>query len=146
MTAKVPKILVCVTGQRDCDRLIEAGCSISKEIEGSTVEVFSVLRTSKANDALCEELEYLRKKSAEADAEMTIYFDDDPALITAGFARKKGAVHIVTGMPGNNSAGFIDVLHKLLPDTIISMVAKNGQIHTLYPENICPYKDPIRSV
>ena len=146
MEKRIPKVLVCVTGQKDCDRLIEAGCSISKEIQNAVVEVFSVLRTSKANEALCEELEYLRQKAAEASAEMTIYFDDDPALMTAGFAKQTGAVHIVTGMAGNNSGGFIDMIHRLLPSTIISMVAKDGQVHTLYPEGVCPYREPIRCV
>ena len=146
MENKAPKVLVCVTGQRDCDRLIEAGCRIAESIESSEVEVFSVLNPEKANEALCEELEYLRKKSAEVSAEMTVYFDKEPAIMTAGFAKKTGAVQIVTGMAGVNSGGFIEVLHRLLPDVIISMVSKSGQIHNLYPEGVCPYDEPVRMV
>ena len=55
-------VLVCVTGQRDCDRLIKAGKRIAEE-RSIPLHVLCVQPTSAGFDADCEELEYLRPVS-----------------------------------------------------------------------------------
>ena len=90
-------VLVCVTGQRDCDRLIKAGKRIAEE-RSVPLHVLCVQPTSAGFDADCEELEYLRQTSRDVQAEMSVYFHDDAALLAVGFVKQIGATHIVTGM------------------------------------------------
>ncbi len=132
---KEKAVLVCVTGQRDCDRLIRAGKKIADELSAS-LHVLCVQPASAGFDTDCEELEYLRQTARDADAEMSVYFNDDAPLMAAGVAKEKKAAHIVTGMAESSGNGFIEILHRLLPHIPISMVSKDGR--KLY--NICPAK------
>lgn len=125
-------VLVCVTGQRDCDRLIRAGKRIAGECH-VPLQVLCVQPTSAGFDADCEELEYLRQTARDAGAEMSVYFDNDAPLMAAGFAKMIGALHIVTGMAEAPVNGFIETIHNLLPHIPVSMVAKDEKIY-----NICP--------
>lgn len=127
-------VLVCVTGQRDCDRLIRAGKEIS-DSRSIPLQVLCVQPTSAGFDANCEELEYLRQTAKNAQAEMSVYFHDDAPLMAVGFAKKIRAEHIVTGMAEAPVNGFVELLHKFLPQTPISMVARDGTVY-----NICPAK------
>ncbi|HCR43509.1 MAG TPA: hypothetical protein DIV41_02905 [Ruminococcaceae bacterium] len=125
-------VLVCVTGQRDCDRLIREGRKIADE-RSASMHVLSVQPVSAGFDANGKELEYLRQTAKSADAEMTVYFHDDAPVIAAGFAKKIRACHIVTGMQETQVNGFVEILHKLLPKLQITMVTRDGTIY-----NICP--------
>jgi len=127
-------VLVCVTGQRDCDRLIRAGKKIS-DSQLIPLQVLCIQPTSAGFDANCEELEYLRQTAKNANAEMSVYFHDDAPLMAAGVAKNIQAVHIVTGMAEAPVNGFVEIIHKLLPNIPISMVAKDGTVY-----NICPVK------
>jgi K+-sensing histidine kinase KdpD len=132
--------LVCVTGQRDCDRLIRAGKKIAEE-SATPLQVLCVQPTSSGFETSCQELEYLRQTARDAKAEMTIFFNDDAALIAVGFAKQIGATHLVTGMAEAPVNGFIEIIHKLLPRVPISMVAKDGMIY-----NICPATKKERAI
>lgn len=125
-------VLVCVTGQHDCDRLIRAGRQIAEE-RSIPLQVLCVQPASSGYETNCAELEYLRQTARDAKAEMTVYFDDDAPIIAVGFAKQMGATHIVTGMAEAPVNGFVELIHKLLPAIPISMVAKDGVIY-----NICP--------
>lgn len=127
-------VLVCVTGQRDCDRLIRAGKKIS-DSQSVPLQVLCVQPTSAGFDADCKELEYLRQTAKGADAEMSVYFHDDAPLMAAGYAKSIQAVHIVTGMAEAPVNGFVEIIHKLLPHIPVSMVARDGTVY-----NICPVK------
>lgn len=125
-------VLVCVTGQRDCDRLIKAGRKLADELELSLL-VLCIQPASSGIQGNSEELEYLRQTARDSQAEMTVYFNDDAPLMAVSVAKKVGAKHIVTGMPEAPVNGFVELLHKLLPRVPVSMVEKDGKIH-----NICP--------
>lgn len=125
-------VLVCVTGQRDCDRLIRVGRKIADE-DSRPLYVLCVQPTSAGFETNGKELEYLRQTARAANAEMSVYFHNDAALMAAGYAKKIRAQHIVTGMAEAPVNGFIELLHKLLPLVPISMVAKEGIVY-----NICP--------
>jgi len=129
---KKAAVLVCVTGQHDCDRLIHAGKKIAQE-RSIPLHVLCVQPTSSGYETNCEELEYLRQTARDAKAEMTIYFENETTLIAVGFAKQIGATHIVTGMAEAPVNGFVEIMHKLLPEIPISMVAKDGVVY-----NICP--------
>lgn len=131
---KDPTVLVCVTGQHDCDRLIRTGKRISDELSLS-LSVLCVQPVSAGFQADCEELEYLRQTAMDSGAEMTVYFHSDAPLTAATFAKKKNAVHIVTGVAGTAEGGFIDIMHRLLPKILISMVAKDGTVYHICPNH-----------
>jgi K+-sensing histidine kinase KdpD len=128
-------ILVCVTGQRDCDRLIRAGRKIADQHHGS-LQVLSVQPVSAGFETSCEELEYLRQTARDAKAEMTVYFNNDPALVAVSFVNKIRATHLVTGMAEAPVNGFIEIVHELLPKMPISMVAKDGMVYNICPPNM----------
>lgn len=129
-------VLVCVTGQKDCDRLIKAGKQIADE-RGLALQVLCVQPTAFGYEADGEELEYLRQTARSVQAEMTVFFHDDAALIAVGFVKQIGATHIVTGMAEAPVNGFVEIVHKLLPKVPISMVAKDSTVY-----NICPASRP----
>ena len=129
---KKAAVLVCVTGQRDCDRLIRVGKKLAEE-QALPMQVLCVQPQSAGYGACSEELEYLYQTAREAGAEMTIIFQDDSPLVAAGFIRQIGAVHVVTGMAGFASTGFIEVLHSIVPRIPISMVSKEEVVYNMYP-------------
>ena len=126
-------ILVCVTGQRDCDRLIRTGKKLAEE-KSIPLQVLCVQPASAGYDASCEELEYLRQTARDASAEMTVYFNDEAPIIAASFAKQIHAVHIVTGMAGTPSNGFIEMVHRLVPKIPTTMVAKDETVYHICPE------------
>lgn len=129
-----PSVLVCVTGQRDCDRLIRVGKEISDQ-RSLSLQILCVEPTSAGFDANCEELEYLRQTARDAGAEMSVYFHDDAPLMAVGVAKKFRSVQLVTGMTEAPVNGFIEIIHKLLPHIPIAMVAKDGVVYNIFPEN-----------
>lgn len=128
--AKKPSVLVCVTGQYDCDRLIEAGFEQAVEM-GCELHVLCIRTPVNDLSYLSEEIEYLYRTAKDLGADMTISFSDNAPMCAADFARKINAKHLVTGMPDNRPNGFVLTLHELLPRLQITMVTKEGD-HLLY--------------
>lgn len=123
--SKKPSVLVCVTGQYDCDRLINVGFEKAVEL-GYELHVLCV-HTPVSNAAfLSDEIEYLYQTSKSLCADMTIAFNNDTANTAADFARKINAKIIITGMPDGTPNGFVDTVHELLPQSQITMVTKEG--------------------
>ena len=127
-------VLVCVTGQRDCDRLIRAGHAAA-EREGLRLHVLSIQPPSACDTPCGDVLEYLRRTARDAGAEMTVYFQENAPVVAASFARRVGAKHIYTGMAEAPVNGFVEILHKLLPKVTLSMVGKDGTIYNIFPED-----------
>lgn len=122
---KKPSVLVCVTGQYDCDRLIEAG---AEQAAGLDCDLHVLCVHTPVNDLslLSEEIEYLYRTAKDLGADMTIAFDRNAPKCAAGFARKINARHLVTGMPDNRPNGFVLTLHEMLPRLQITMVTKEN--------------------
>ena len=128
-------ILVCVTGQQDCDRLIRAGKTLADE-KNLPMQVLCVLPVAAAGKALCDELEYLRSTARDHQADMNIYFSDNAAETAAEVARAHHAVIIFTGMAAEPINGFIDCLRRALPRIPIAMVDKQGLIYRMDPQEM----------
>lgn len=123
---KKPSVLVCVTGQYDCDRLINAG--FEKAVaEGWDLHVLSVHTPDSNLSYMTDEIEYLYRTSKDLGADMTIAFDTNAPRFAAGFAKKINAKIIVTGLPDERPNGFVAILHELLPKLQITMVTKEGE-------------------
>ncbi len=135
---KKPSVLVCVTSQYDCDRLINAGFEIATD-KGYDLHVLCV-HTPVSNAAfLSDEIEYLYQTSKSLYADMTIAFNDNAPQTTVDFAKRINAKVIVTGMPDNRKNGFVDTVYDLMPKSVITMVTKEGE-HLTY------FKEPIRAL
>ncbi len=133
MKTKPPCIMVCVTPQQSCSRLIEAGARIAKE-ENLPLEVISVFRQSSGMNANENgALENLFECAKKFDASMNIFFNDSPALVVAVATKKHNASTLVTGFPAEGSSGFIARIHELVPDLPITMVDNGSNEYKIIP-------------
>lgn len=130
---KPPCVMVCLTPQQSCQRLIEAGARIAKE-ENLPLSVISVFKESNGLNAneggVLEELFQCAKKY---NAGMDIFFNDSPVLIVAVAAKKHNASTLVTGFPADASSGFIAHIHEILPELPITMVDNELSEYKIIP-------------
>lgn len=92
-------ILVCVTGQKSCERLIRRGAELAKEA-GTILNVLHVVRTDGSVLGFVNEpeaLEYLLRISMEHGADMFVKKADDVVKAIEAEARQQGADVIVAG-------------------------------------------------
>lgn len=134
---KPPCVMVCVTPQQSCQRLIEAGARIAKE-ENLPLSVISVFKESNGLNAneggVLEELFQCAKKY---NAGMDIFFNNSPVLVIAVAAKKHNASTLVTGFPADGSSGFIAHIHEILPDLPITMVDNELSEYKIIPFDNC---------
>ena len=125
-------VLVCVTDQLACERLIEAGKKLS-DMMGVRLEVLSVQSNFQDSAKKSEALEYLYDIAVQNGASMTIYYHSDSVLMAAGHIAKHKISNVVTGMPANSGIGFVQVLKAVCPEVSITMVADDNKTITLEP-------------
>lgn len=129
-------VLVCVTDQKQCERLIHAGVLVARR-ESLAPHVFSVQPKAQAGRNCGIALEYLFRIAKDSGADMTVYYSDDPMEVTSSFLGRKPVRHIVTGLPSTGGrrqdSGFVRELRKRFPGIPISMVDLNGSIHAAEP-------------
>lgn len=130
---KQPCVMVCVTPQQSCQRLIEAGARIARE-ENLPLSVISVFKESNGFNANENgALENLFECARNYDAGMNIFFNDSPALVVAVCAKKHNASTLVTGFPAEGSSGFIARIHEILPELPITMVDGQSSEYKIIP-------------
>ncbi len=110
-------VLVCVTGQLSCERLIVAGAEIARETQGQ-LNVLHVARIGKnvlgyANEA--EALEYLLGVSVKYGADMLVVKSDDVRGTIEKKARELEIGTLVSGRAANYSG------HDLLDDLMVRL-------------------------
>ncbi len=118
---KTPSVMVCVTTQKACERLIEAGAEAAQpsqsplhvvHVAGSRQHFFNSENEGAA-------MEHLFNVSKQYGADMTVLRSDDVAVTLADYAREHYAQLIIFGQspdaarPGN----IIDRVRQLLADT-----------------------------
>lgn len=126
-------VIVCVTPQDSCTRLIEAGARIAEK-ENKSLVVLSVFKEKNglnANEGGA--LETLYEAARKYNARMNIYFNDSPAIVAAVVSKKENATVFVTGFPAEGSSGFIARIHELLPELPITMVDKDASEYKIIP-------------
>lgn len=93
-------ILVCVTKQRTCQRLIDYGKALMSE--GDALHIVHVAGSDYTFLGDTEEhraLEYLYEKAREAGAELTVLKSDDAAATLAGIVKDNKVTQVITGAP-----------------------------------------------
>ena len=124
-----PTVLVCVTDQLSSERLIRSGAEIAKK-QKLALHVVCVLPEGFVSEKTSSVLQNLYDTANSLGAEMTFYFNSDPALTIAVHAKKSGSVHIVSGAPGYESSFFIETIKALLPRQPISIVDADSRVYT----------------
>lgn len=112
-----PPLLVLVTLQRACARLIRHGADMALK-QHSPLHVLHVVRRGEneeretAMDA--QTLDYLYALAGEAGAQMTVLSADVAITAIAEFANQQGARQIIMG-DGEHAQGIAETLASLLP-------------------------------
>lgn len=135
-TASAGPVLVCITPQRSCAQLIKSGemIALKNKTHLKVLAVFAKKNgADKENSAILEELYEAARMS---DATMSVYFNDSPDILAAVFSAKENVSSIVTGFPRENSSGFVQRLHDLVPAVPIIMIDDDGAEHRILPEKV----------
>ena len=119
-------VLVCVTGQKSCERLIVAGARIARE-EGLPLNVLHVVRTGGSVLGFVNEpqaLEYLLNVSVENGASMYVRRSDDVVSSIEYAAKNEGAKVIVAGRAASYQGwDLLDELKLRLPEVRFEIMA-----------------------
>lgn len=119
------KVLVCVTGQKTCERLIQEGSSIAKQFDGkvSVVHVAAQGSAILGNHHEGEALEYLFRAADEVGADMTVLRTEDTMDTLVTFAREQQADCIVVGTgSGRDGGDFAERLRLRLPSVEVRSI------------------------
>lgn len=117
-------VLVCVTGQLSCERLIVAGARFART-GGGQLYVLHVARPDGhvlgyTNEA--EALEYLFGVSLQHGADMVVIKSSDVVDVLAAQARELGAATLVAGRAANYSGwDMLDELKLRIPEVQIEI-------------------------
>ncbi|NLW41425.1 MAG: universal stress protein [Tissierellia bacterium] len=101
------KVMVCVTQQKTCERLILEGHKLIKSEEDKLYVIHVVNERENfleyANDG--EALEYLFNVSKKVGADLTVLRSKDVLKAIIDFAKSNHITHIVMGTPQNKGLG-----------------------------------------
>ena len=118
-------ILVCVTGQKSCERLIRRGAELAREA-GVMLNVLHVVRTDGSVLGFVNEpeaLEYLLRVSVENDASMYVRRSDNVAEAIETASRNEQVSVIVMGMsPGKKGTTLLDEVARRLPQVRLEIL------------------------
>ncbi len=92
-------VLVCVTGQKTCDRLIKTGAQLAAGYDAPllVVHVAPAGAPLLGNSTQSEALDYLYGLSCDAGAEMAVLRAPDPLERLIQYAQEQHVAHIVLG-------------------------------------------------
>lgn len=122
------KVLVCVTQQKTCERLIKKGAHICAEL-GCELFVIHVAANSQnilGNSSEGDALEYLFGISKSVGADLTVLRSDDIVKTISQFVRENKITNMVLGEPPDDcSSGIINELNKKLSGVDIYIMPSN---------------------
>lgn len=122
-------ILVCVTDQASCGRLIEAGRKLA-DLSDTELKVICVRPRRMKEWFGSEEVEFLYNKAKKLGAEMIIKFHDYAVEAVAEYVRAHDAEAVVVGMPPQaGQSVFISGLEALFPDLPVVAIDETGSLH-----------------
>lgn len=113
-------IMVCVTQQKNCERLIQKGAAIKNKLDGE-LYVIHVAREGVnflGNNKEAEALEYLFDISKGVGADLTVLRSDSIVNTLVDFIQNKKIEHVVLGEPPKDcgDAGIVVELQTRLPN------------------------------
>ena len=118
-----PSVLVCVTGQRSCERLIEQGALMAAN-EDMELMVLSVQPNDIKYQKDGEALEYLFTVAMNHNAQMSVYFSNDKLRSANAFIRRQNVARFVVGVP-HEGGHFVRSLMETYPGVPLAIVENN---------------------
>lgn len=120
-----PTVLVCVTVQKECERLILAGKRLADNgnIALKVLHVMQPDASPLGNPDAQEALNALYGLSRKAGAEMTLLYNADVRAAIVDFAHQVNAVCVVVGSDKQGNWAMAEALEELLDDSITIMRA-----------------------
>ena len=122
-------VVVCVTGQKTCEKLIIEGSKLAPELnaELSVLHVAHKGLNFMDNPSEGEALEYLYQISSQYGADMTMMRADNVVDALIKVARRLEVDHLVMGTPGNRGGHDLTMeLGLRMPDVQIHVVYTRG--------------------
>lgn len=121
-------VLVCVTDQESCGRLIESGRKLANLVS-KPLKVVCV-RPRKAESWFgSDEVEYLYNRAKELNAEMIIIFHDYALGAIADYIRSHEVDYVIVGMPPQPGQSiFISGLEEQFPELPIIALDETGNL------------------
>ncbi|MFT9496581.1 hypothetical protein [Anaerosolibacter sp.] len=133
---KDKSVLVCVTNQKRCERLIKAGYLLAKALD-SKLKVLSVQSSSQAKNLQDTPLEYLFNVCKSLGAEMQVYWGENVNAVAMNYIRSNRVEQLVFGVPSKmNQGNFVYDVHQSFPNIPISIVDELNEVKTLEFFNI----------
>lgn len=129
-----PVVVVAVTDQASCDRLIREGARRAQAM-GVGLKVVSIQPFAFHGLDLGLNLDYLYSVAKEHDAEMSVFYHDDALLMLGAYLQRCNTVQLVAGTaPGDDPEGaFIRELRKAFPRLPVSLVDPDALVYELTP-------------
>ena len=122
-------IMVCVTQQKTCERLINRGEALKQKYNGDLFVIHAAKEGTNflGNQHESDALEYLYDISKNAGAEMTVLRSKDVPETLLEFAKVRDIKHIVMGeAPSSNKENDITgMLQKNMPECVFYIVPSN---------------------
>lgn len=124
-------ILVCVTQQKTCERLIKQGARMKKYIHGSELFVFHVVMEGSkflGSNSESEALEYLFSVTKVEQGSMVVTRSSSTIKSIVDFAKDNNISEIVIGEGpegDTNEETIINKLERLLPDVNINVISRD---------------------
>ncbi|MGN0659853.1 MAG: universal stress protein [Emergencia sp.] len=112
------RIMVCVTGQKTCQRLIDYG----KQLQESPQDPLYVIHVAGESYHFLgrkeegEALEFLFQKAREAGAELTVTRSSNVMETLLELVEKHRITSVVAGQSREEDGGFLDQFAKALPE------------------------------
>lgn len=111
MTRKIEDVtIVFVTAQFECGWLIREGRRIADETN-TKLYVVNVQKKCEWGKKFCKELNHLLMISKNLDAEMLIYFSDNPITILNDCIKRSNVKHVVLGNSNGKTHNFEEHLY-----------------------------------
>ncbi len=138
-----PIVLVCVTDQIKCDRLIRSGRLIADSFS-LDLKVINIETNALFGDNAGLGIEHLYQASTQYGAEMTVYYHHDALESARNYIKFNDIAHIVTGAPSSlDGSPFIEGLLSAFPKIPLTIVSEAGKF---YLAQSTPYSMIIRSI
>ena len=128
---RTPCVLVCVTDQFSCERLVSAGAEIAKR-RSLALQVMSV-QNPMTGGQNAEALDHLFNVSRSFGAEMTVFYDKEPAKNFIKYVKRFQTTDIVAGVRGVEDSPFYRTIQrynerKPRRKMLLHVVAKTGEV------------------
>ncbi len=135
------KVMVCVTRQKTCKRLIEMGQRIANKNNGelSVVHIAKTGTNFLGNPHEGEALDYLFQISKNADADMSVLRADDVVDTIVNFAKENKVTDLIMGESPDlsNENNIVEQIKKQLPKVEITV---SGQYKTMHKKQMHNFK------